>query len=585
MNWQNRARCAHRASRSPRRSWVPGIFALEPRTLLSAVNVPGYRDPGVSGYSETNAGLNSMETTLTPANVKSSTFGKLATTPVDGQVYAQVLIYTPVNVTVGPERGFHTVAYVATENDSLYAIDATNGVVLWHDRFNNPSAGITAVPSVDTGADNITPQIGITSTPVIDPVTGLIYVMAETKQVRFDGPHYVWTLEAVNIGSGAGLPGSSVVVADTLYVGGNYTYETGPSVAGQGDGSVAGVVHFNALRAEQRSELTLSHGDIFTAFASNGDIAPYHGWILGFSASTLKLTAAFNDTPNGSDGGIWDSGAGLVFDPQGYLYVATGNGTFDESLNAAGYPSRGDYGDSVLKLAIDPTSSPTNPNPNGWGLKVVDYFTPKNEAYLNAQDLDLDSGGVTILPDSVGSALHRHLLVAAGKQGEIYLIDRDNMGKFHPNADYVVQEINNSAYAIFTSPAEFGSTLYYAGVGQSVTVYTISAATIKQVPRSSTSTKFIYPGATPMVSSNGGSNGIVWVLERAPSTLQAYNARNLHQMLYSSGQAARNRDLLGQVVKFSVPTIANGRVYVATFNSLDIYGLLPRRTPRRRRHR
>jgi hypothetical protein len=236
----------------------------------------------------------------------------------------------------------------------------------------------------------------------------------------------------------------------------------------------------------------------------------------------------------------------------------------------------------VIKLAIDPASSATNPNINGWGLKVVDYFTPENQAYLDAQDFDLDSGGVTILPDYMGSALHRHLLVVGDKQGEIFLIDRDNMGKFNPSADHVVAEINDSGYWIFSSPAVFGTTLYYAGVTGPAMAFTIANATIHQVPKASTSQKFLYPGATPMVSSNGGKNGIVWLLERHTNTLRAYKAANLHQLLYSSGRAARHRDQLGPIVKFTFPTVANGRVYVGTYNSFDIYGLIPRRMPRRR---
>jgi len=560
-----------------RRPWVPGIFALEPRTLLSGINVLEYRDPGMSSGIDINTGLNSAETALTPANVTPSKFGKLSTTPVDGQVYAQVLIDTGVNVTVGPEKGIHTVAFVATENDSLYAVDATNGVVLWHDSFISPAAGITAVPSVDTGADNITPEIGITSTPVIDPATNLIYAMAETKDVRADGPHYVWTLHAVNLATGAEALGGPAVVADTLLTGTKYTYESGPSVQGQGDGSIGGVVHFNALRAEQRSALTLTRGEVLAEFASNGDVGPYHGWILGFDAATLQLMAVFNDTPNGEQGGIWAAGSGITVDPQGFLYFTVGNGTFDESLNAQGFPSLGDYGDSIVKLAIDPRSSPSHPNQNGWGLKVVDYFTPDNQQALNDGDLDLGSGGITILPDALGSAAHSHLLVAAGKEGEIYLIDRNNMGKFDPNANRVVQEISDSGYPVFSSPAVFGNTLYYAAVKESAQVYTIGNGAIKKINYAHTSLHFAYPGATPMVSANGGKDGILWLLDTGTNTLKAYLAGNLHTLLYSSSEAARNRDKLGQVVKFTVPTIANGEVFVGTSNSLDIYGLLSSR--------
>jgi outer membrane protein assembly factor BamB len=557
---------------------MPGVLALEPRTLLTTIDVLNFRDAGSGPAQYSNAGLDPYETTLSPGNVNARRFGKLATTYVDGQVYAQVLIET-VTITVGPHPGIHAVAFVATENDSVYAIDANTGVVLWHDNFTNPAAGITAVPSVDTGADNITPEIGITSTPVINRAANVIYVMAETKQVEADGPHYIWTLHGINMSSGAEALSGPVVVADTLYSGGNYTYERGPSVAGQGAGSVGGVLTFNALRAEQRSALTLSHGEVFAAFASNGDIPPYHGWILGFNASTLSLSAVFNDTPNGADGGIWSSGAGLSVDPQGYLYVVTGNGTFDESLNAQGFPRLGDYGDSVVKLAIDSTSYPNDPNINGWGLKVVDYFTPDNQAVLDAQDLDLASGGVTILPASMGSATHPNLLIVAGKQGIFYLIDRNNMGKFDPAANRIVAQLNDGQRPIFSSPAVLGTTLYYAGVKGPAAASTISKAAVKRSAVSSTARKFAYPGATPMVSSNGSRNAVLWLLDSGANALRAYRANNLHQMLYSNSQARQNRDSLGQVVKFTVPTIANGKVYVGTFNSVVIYGLRSRPGP------
>jgi hypothetical protein len=552
------------------------------------VSVLGYRDPGTNpfAYVATNNGLNSSETVLTPSNVNRGAFGKLATVPLDGQVYAQVLIKTGVEISASAQPGIHTVAFVATENDSVYAIDASSGVVLWHTSFINPTAGITAMPSVDLHANLVYPEISITSTPVIDPYNDVLYVMAETKNVRSDGMHAVWALHALNISNGSEALGGPVVVADTVYtsVNGKFTFVSGPSVPGDGAGSVNGVVPFNAFSQNQRPALTLADGDVFAMFASNADLGQYHGWVLGFSAANLHLTAVFNDTPNGEQGGIWEDGDGLVVDSQGDLYFTTGNGTFDMSLNSSGFPSLGDYGDSVVKLAIDPRSSPSHPNQNGWGVRVVDYFTPYNQQILNVNDYDLDSGGVTLLPASLGSSAHRNLLIFAGKKGEIYLVDADNMGKFYPAGNRIVAQISGGNHGIFSSPAVFGTTLYYGGVLGRLTPYKITNAKFKPDSAATTPNRFLYPGVTPTVSANGGKNAIVWVLDKGTNTLKAFSAANLHKLLYSSAEAPGNRDALGQVVKFTVPTIANGKVYVGTYNSLDIYGPLPRSKPQARAH-
>jgi hypothetical protein len=550
--------------------------------MLSTINVLSHRDAGPAAGEYSNTGLDPDETILTPANVNPATFGKIATTPVDGQVYAQVLIDTGVEVTVGPQPGIHTVAFVATENDSLYAIDANSGVVLWHDSFIDPSAGITPVTSAQTGVNNVQPEIGITSTPVIDPANNLIYVMARTAQVESNGTHFLYTIHAINISNGAEALGGPTVVGDTIYndlgqfvSNPSFTYVSGPEVPGTGSGSVNGMVPFNAWTQDQRASLTLTGGVVYAGFAYGG-IGPYHGWLLGFSASTLKLVTVFNTTPNGDDGGVWQSGSSVDVDPQGFMYIVTGNGKFDSTLNAQGFPVNGDYGDSVIKLTTDPASSASDPNQNGWGLKVVDYFTPDNQQLLDDDDKDLGSGGITILPNTMGSPSDPDLMIAEGKLGEIYLINRDNMGKFNPNANNVVQEISDGGYGEFNSAAAFGTTLYYVGVRDVAQAYKIVDATIQAIPKSKgqTSKTFNYPGATPMVSSNGGKAGIVWILDIGTNTLRAYSAGNLHRLLYSSSEARGNRDSVGQVVKFTVPTIANGKVYVGSSNSLDIYGLL-----------
>ncbi len=559
--------------------------------MLSAIDVLSHRDAGPTAGEYTNTGLNPYETTLTLKNVNPTTFGKLSTTPVDGQVYAQVLIDNGVDVTVGPEPGIHTVAVVATENDSLYAIDAETGVVLWHDSFINPSAGITPVYISQTGVNNVQPEIGITSTPVINPANGVIYVMAHTAQVESNVTHFLWTLHAINISNGAEALGGPTVVGDTIYndlgqFSGNpsFTYVSGPEVPGTGSGSVDGMVQFNAWTQDQRASLTLNDGVVYAGFAYGG-IGPYHGWLLGYSASTLKLVAVFCTTPNGDDGGVWQSGSSVDVDSQGYMYIVTGNGIFDETLNAQGFPIKGDYGDSVIKLAVDPTSSASHPNQNGWGLKVVDYFTPDDQLLLDDDDKDLGSGGITLLPTSMGSASDPNLMVAEGKLGEIYLINCDNMGKFNPNGNNVVGEISDGGYGEFNSAAVFGNDLYYIGVKDSAQVYKISNATIQELPKSHTTLKFVYPGATPMVSSNGSKNAILWAIDLGTNTLRAYSANNVRELLYSSSQAKGNRDALGQAVKFTVPTIDNGKVYVGTSNSVDIYGLRSSRRQQARRRR
>ena len=244
--------------------------------------------------------------------------------------------------------------------------------------------------------------------------------------------HYLHWLQALDVGSGAAKPGGPVVIADSI----GDTYVSGPAVNGTGQNpsnAPAGKVAFDSLRQMARPGLTLANGSVYLAYASHGDNTPYHGWVLGYSAANLAPTAAFNTTPNGGLGGIWQGGAALAVDPAGNLYLETGNGTFETTLNSAGFPSNGDFGDSFLKLAVDPTSTPSNQNGNlnGWGLKVADYFTPFNQSSLNSADLDLGSGGPFLLPDSAGSTAHPHLLVGSGKEGRIYLIDRDNMGHFN----------------------------------------------------------------------------------------------------------------------------------------------------------
>jgi hypothetical protein len=564
------------------------VERLEDRLLLSAVNVTSYHNDAAS------TGQNLGEKILTPANVNSTSFGKLQTTGVDGQVYAQPLYVSGVNVTAGAQPGTHNVTYVATEHDSLYAIDADTGTVLWQDSFlvTEPgltgSVAVTTVPGSDTGSTDITPECGITSTPAIDASTGFMYVVANTKQVvngDTTNPHYVYTLNKVNIQNGAF---TSTLIGDTQYQSStnHFTFNSGPSVLGSGDGTVEVngnlTIFFNALRNLQRAAVTLNNGRAYLAFASHGDVLPYHGWILGYDESTLAATAVFCTNPNGDDCGIWQGGGKIAVDSQGFMYVETANGLFDGTLNAQGFPVNGDYGDSFLKLAVDPSTTAANPAINGWGLKVVDYFTPQNQQSLNFADTDLGSGGIVLLPATsgsvtIGSAAHPNLLIGAGKEGKIYVIDCNSMGRYDPNTDHVVQEMAAIGGAgVYGTPSFFfdglQTRIYYVGSVDFARSFTISNAILAADTVSNDS--YGSRQGSGSISADASANGILWDIVVNVGQLRAYNASNLTQELYTSAQAANSRDSLGTAVKFSVPTVANGHVYVGTSNALVIYGLL-----------
>jgi fibronectin type 3 domain-containing protein len=546
--------------------------ALESRQLLSASMLQYHND-------NASTGQNLTETQLTPSNVVTGSFGKRFSTATDGQAYAQPLYVSGLNVTGGVNPGVHNVVFVATEHDSLYAIDGDSGQILYQDSFINPANGITTVPSADVLSTNIDPEIGITGTPVIDAATNSLFVVAKTKQIvagNTANPHYVMTLYKVNIQDGTF---TSTVMGDTTHTSsGGYIYNSGPYTVGTGDGAITvnsqSRVYFNALREMDRPALALNGGQVFIAFGSHGDNGPYHGWILGYNETTLANTAAFNTTPNSGLAGIWQAGGTIAIDSSGFMYLETGNGGFDTTLNTQGMPNKGDYGDSFIKLAIDPTTTETSENVNGFGLKVVDYFTPSNQAALDSADKDLGSGAPMLLPDSVGSAAHPHLMIGTGKEGKIYLIDRDNMGKFSPVTDKVVQELGSAINGSVDTPAFYNdgttSRIYYVGsYGDVARTFTIANGAIATTPSSVSPDSYGYPGSTPSISANGTTNGIVWDLDAGTNQVRAYDASSYANELWVS----KGGDGLGSsLVKFTAPTVINGHVYVGTASALVAYG-------------
>jgi len=503
-------------------------------------------------YRNDNArtGQNLSETTLTSANVNVGTFGKMYSLAVDGQVYGQPLVKANLAI---PGKGTFNVVFVATEHGSVYAFDTNTATPLWQRSFINVAAGITP-RAADVNSD-ILPEISITSTPVIDPASGTLYVVAETKQ----SGNATYSLYALDITSGANKVAPVLIQASV--------------------GSGAPPLRLAASDTQQRPGLVLSNGVVYVAFGSNGDAYPWVGWLLGYNATTLAQVAVFCTSADGTQGaGLWSSGEAPPVDASGNLYIVTGNGTFNGTT---------DWADAYLKLS---TTS---------GLTVTDYFAPFNQAALGSADLDVASSGITLLPDAAGSATHPHLLVGSGKDGELYLVDRDNMGHYNgsynnPNSQ-IVQWIPNAVGThplsptqnplpyvddFFSTPAYWQNRLYFCGVDDSCKAFNISNALVGTTAASHGPTTYAYPGGQPVISasSSAATSAILWAVERDSvnnvSILHAYDATNLATELYNSNQAAGHRDQGGVPVKFAVPTVANGRVIVGAASEIDVYGLL-----------
>ena len=515
---------------------VLALLSLLSAVLQAQVSVTTYHNDNV------RSGENTQETILTPANVNSSGFGKLFSVTVDGYVYAQPLYMSNVQNIGG---GTHNVVYVATEHDSVYAIDADNGAVLWQTSFINPGQGITSLSSSsDTSCTDLVPEVGITSTPVIDPTTGTIYVLARTKEIG----SYVQRLHALDIATNAEKFGGPVVISAT------YQGRT-----------------FDPLRENQRSALLLENGHVIIAWAGLCDHPPYQGWIISYNAVTLAKEAVFNTEPavvdNFGGGGVWMGGDGIAVDANGNLFFATGNGDYNSSVN--------NYGDSILRLS----------GPSGGQFSIIDGFTPFNQSSLSSSDTELSSGGVILLPDLPTGSPHQQLLAQVGKEGRIYLIDRNNMGEFCSlcisQDTQIVQEIPGAiSNGLYGSPAFWNSTVYWGNDATGLTAWSFDAnntGLLSDSPISQSPQSLI--DAAPVISANGNSNGILWVIDNTTylssccQALYAFDATNLSHPLYDSNQAG-SRDVPGGAVKFTAPLVANGKVYVGSQGSVTAYGLL-----------
>ncbi len=451
--------------------------------------------------------------------------------------------------------------FIATVHDTVYAFDADNTACQMYWQKSLLGTNEIFVSWTDVGTDDIKPDIGIVGTPVIDAAKTTLYVVSKSKTngtTCTPAASCHQRLHAMNLADGSEKFNGPVDIS--------------ASVTGIGDGSSNGMVAFDALKENQRPALTLLNGVVYVAWASHGDNGPYHGWIIGYSATNLTLQVAkYNSTPDGGLGGIWQSGGGLAADASGNLYCVTGNGAFDGTFP----PISGsdDFGDSVLRLS---TAS---------GVALADFFTPHDQSTLNVNDTDLGSGGVVVLPDQSGGG-PVHLLFISSKSGKIYLIDRDNMGKFNMTTDQVVQEFGAGG-GFWSTPAFWQNTMYAGGSGNTIDAWPFSHNTQGQFDASTSSSSpsgYGFPGASPEVSASGASNGVVWAIDSSQygppaqtnpgaAILHAYDATNLANELWNSTQGTGNG--AGNAVKFTVPTVANGKVYIGTRTELDVYGLLP----------
>ena len=542
-----------------RRAFAVGLLSLAPGLCVPAglaQSVTTLHNVTTQQYDNSRSGVQSAETILTPSNVNTTSFGKLFSLPVSGHVYAQPLYMAGLTMGDGTT---HNVLFVATEQDYVYALDADGNNpaqgYLWRDFL--VGAGETCLSYKDFGGYSIYPDIGITSTPVIDPATGTIYVVTRSKTTTGTGTvQYMQRIHALNLVDGTEKMNGPTVIQATV-----------PGTAGGGT-----TISFDPLLGNQRTGLLLaptpgssSAASVFIAWASLGDNGPYHGWVMSYNAADLsQQTGVWADTPNGAQGGIWEAGGGLSSDGKGNIFIASGNGTFD--VNSGGP----DYGESAVSLAITGTTLAPN-----------SFFTPTNQSNLSAVDNDMGTSSVMLLPKQSGSI--PDLAVTADKSGNIYLLNSDSLGGFSATGNPSVQSFN-IGYSILTSPAFFNNTLYLAGEAGPLSAWTFNPATELFSTTPISSSAAIYgcndcggAGTTPVISANGTTNAIVWALdnsgrEKRPAILRAYDPLNMQNVLYSSDQAANNLDAAAISVKFTSPVVVNGQVYVGGVNAVTVYG-------------
>lgn len=488
------------------------------QTALDHVTAPASQGLNYITWKNDNGrtGQQRNESRLTPSNVNSTTFGVKFSAALDGMVFAQPLYLS--GVTVNGSK--HNVVFVATEHDSVYAFDAdTSGTPLWKKSFL--INGATTVPQANVGS-TIFPETGITGTPVIDPGTGTLYVVAETLEAG----SYVHRLHALDVPTGNEQFGGPKLI-------------TAPG--------------FASKEELQRPALAIANGNVYVSFASQGDHLPYNGWVMAYSESTLAQVAAWNVSPGGTEGGIWGSGGGLSADSNGDIYVSTGNGSFNKTTQ---------FSMSIVKL------SPS--------LEVLDWFSPWNSVAQSKRDQDVAAGGVLVVPDQSGA--FPHVLIECGKLPQVYVLNRDNLAHQGATSDsQIVQELTNivggttgrqAADHCFMTPAYWEQNLYFVGNNDVIKQFTLDPATgkVSSTPKSKGSFTFIFPGAQPVTSSNGSTNGIVWAVDGgSPAKLHAFRATDVSDTLYTSGSLVFE--------KWAVPTVVDGKVFVAGKGKLFVFGL------------
>jgi hypothetical protein len=540
---------------------LPGVYTITATSNLdvtkSASASIGVTDlAGVTTYHNDLArdGVNSQEYALTTSNVQSSTFAKLFSCTVDAPVYTQPLWVANFSIA----GGTHNVIFVGSSHNTVYAFDADAGPCHTYWSKNLIPSGETTLTNLDAGSSDILPDIGIVGTPVIDSVSNILYVVTKTKNIGTTGRppgdcHQ--RLHALNLVDGTETSSGPIELTPSI------------TFPGSGDGSNGTSVPFDPFHELQRPALALVSGTVYVSWGSVGDQKPWHGWLMGFDKSNLSAAPLlFNATPNGEGAGIWMSGGAPAVDSDNNLYVITGNGDYDGVT---------EFGDSFIKLNLS--------------LSATDWFAPFDQANLNTSNLDLGAGGAAILAD-LPSAPVKHILIGGGKSGsgsagELYVLNRDAMGHLENAGTPIVQKFS-ALHSVFATPAFWNSTLFIAGANGNLQAYALNTTTglFNPTPTSQSTGRFTGKGATPSVSSNSLSHGIVWALDAGqygspsnlgsgPAVLHAYDATNLSRELWNSSQSAG--DLAGYAVKFTVPTIANGKVYVGTRSEIDVYGLLP----------